>query len=207
MSPDTVCLDNQIKSLTDEKKWQDIIEIGKQLSHDEKSRYIWVWPNQNCLHFIKNCLEEIQKLFRRIGSGLLEWLIEQSTGSRVYGIEINEKWWTSKYSPTKFIQLNYVDNVDINMEFLKKCANNTENFILFFCYFNCFKTFRKYLNSYNGKYLMIIGPDDTKHKNQKIFTEPGPFNLGLNSNENVWKLYKFFEIDNNGNFLAFYIKG
>lgn len=134
------------------------------------------------------------------GTGLLEWLINSSTGRKmtisrfpnmqwltttieglpVIGYEIDRGWWESRYSPPKFL-----DNI--------KCVNSTSvpelnpQFALLFCYFNNMKAFEAYLNSFTGDCVILIGPD---RNNKNRYCDPQPFQLSDSkhwSTRAVWR--------------------
>lgn len=78
------------KSLFDcieKNDWKTVLHLGNSNSviADEnlKRKYLWFWPTEECITFIRNLISKTK--IRNIlsigcGSGLLEWLIEKSTG-------------------------------------------------------------------------------------------------------------------------------
>lgn len=63
--------------------WQNILKLNEYSNNQYARKILWVWPSLPNLNFIKtaiekNCCTGIISL--GCGSGLLEWIIEQSTG-------------------------------------------------------------------------------------------------------------------------------
>ncbi|XP_068208636.1 uncharacterized protein [Palaemon carinicauda] len=126
---------------------------------------LWVRPGHCCLRFLANQVSEAELSSVAsvgCGTGLLEWLIQATTGLSVMGYEINGDWWSSKYAPPTFIPLTYVDPED-DPPSVPHCH------ALMCCYFNNARVFKKYVNAYEGPLLIIIGSTSTAK-----CTEPGP---------------------------------
>lgn len=90
-------------------------------------------------------------------------------GFPVSGIELSNSLWTSNYSPAKFIRLHFIEG-DPTTEYLQECATSVDNFALLFCYFNNKGAFDKYIESYHGNIVIIVGP----RNDCGIVTDPLP---------------------------------
>lgn len=118
----------------------------------------------------------------------------------VFGLEYNENWWFSKYSPRTFIKINFT-STDITPDYLNRCAGNTANYALMFCYFNDRKAFNNYLKCYMGTDLIIIGP----YEHQEVVTNPMPRNPGFDEfNINSWNAVRYLDVGDGINEIVFY---
>lgn len=75
--------DEQLQELVLQKRWKEIISLGATIPLEEKSRYLWAWPSEDSLIFLKNELKAAgvsRILSIGCGSGLLEWIIRESIG-------------------------------------------------------------------------------------------------------------------------------
>lgn len=125
-----------------------------------------------------------------------------SSGISVFGVELDNSWWKSSYSPKTFIDLSFAGN-ELTPNFLQEaCTSNDWNFALLFCYFNNHEAFIRYLDAYHGKYLIIIGPGNDCGRH----TDPQPFELNLKDNKERWKLVSSCHIGNSVDFIAIYVK-
>lgn len=185
-------LDECLVSLSSANDWYGVIEAGKEFSVKEKSKYLWAWPTVECFEWlqkrlIENDVERILSI--GCGSGLLEWLISQTTGTNVIGLELDKSWWTSPYSPKTFIKLKFTDH-PITNQFLKDCIQLRNNqFALLFCYFNNRQAYLEYLRAYEGDVIIIVGPSSEQH----IVTDPNPLNPHFENDE--WILYDFYKFN------------
>lgn len=167
-------LEECLVNLSCANDWHGVIEAGKQFSHEEKRKFLWAWPKTaDCfdwLNVILNANHIKQILSIGCGSGLLEWLISQTTGARVVGLELDKSWWKSTYSPKTFIPMKFTDQ-PITSQFLNDCVQCDE-FALLFCYFNNRDAFQEYVRAFHGDFIFIVGPTDQHH----IVTDPNPLN-------------------------------
>lgn len=181
-------LEECLVSLSSVNDWCGVIEAGKEFSVKEKSKYLWAWPSVQCFQWLEKILNEnhIERILSiGCGSGLLEWLISQTTGTHVIGLELDKSWWTSPYSPQKFIELKFTDR-QITNQFLKDCIQLDNNqFALLFCYFNNRQAFLEYMRAYDGDLIIIVGPSSEHH----IVTDPNPLNPHFENDE--WILLDF----------------
>lgn len=60
---------------------------------------------------------------------------------QVIGVEVNQPWWSSKYSVPNFIPLNYIENNIVQVDGGRWNA-------LMFCYFNNGEAFRSYVRNF-----------------------------------------------------------
>lgn len=72
--------DEQLNNYVENVNLNEIFKLKSLIKIEERSRYLWAWPDNNILKLLKH---ELQKLsIKRIlsvgcGSGLLEWIIQQ----------------------------------------------------------------------------------------------------------------------------------
>lgn len=186
-------LEERLVNLSSADDWYGVIEAGKHFSVEEKSKFLWAWPTVECLQWLKTILVDNgigSVLSIGCGSGLLEWLIEKTTGVNVIGLELDKSWWASAYSPTTFVELKFTQT-QITNKFLKNCIKtDTNHFALLFCYFNNRKAFHEYVRAYNGDIIIIVGPNSERH----IVTNPNPLNPKFENQED-WTLVDYCEFN------------
>lgn len=187
-------LEIKLLELVAKRDWAKIIQLGKCYSLNEKSRFLWAWPSEKCLQELKKVLEK--NYVRSVvsigcGSGLLEWILGETTGLSVSGIELSNSLWTSNYSPSKFIKLHFIE-ADPTTKYLRECALTVDNFALIFCYFNNKSAFDKYMKVFDGNLVLIVGP-----KNDcGIVTDPLPLNPKFGEyNGFKWVVESIIDID------------
>lgn len=195
-------LENKLLELIAMRDWKKIIQLNGCYSLNEKSRFLWAWPSEKCLQKLKSVLTEnhVQCILSiGCGSGLLEWILEESTGLSVTGVELINSLWASNYSPSKFIKLNFIEG-DPSTECLQACVSpsNIDNFALLFCYFNNKLAFDKYVEAYRGSVVIIIGP----RNDCDIVTDPMPLNPQFCKSD--WMLESIIDIDVDCNVAALY---
>lgn len=181
-------LDTQFHQLALEGKWREILDFRGKFSLEEKIRYLWAWPSLSDLTVLKWMFDEFNLetlLSIGCGSGLLEWILNKATGVSVKGLEVDESWWTSNYSPKSFIDLNFLEGSNMDLE---KIAG-TDNFGLLFCYFNNSEAFNNYVEAFKGKWIVIIGPEDGTGR----YTEPMALKPCF-KRTNTWKLETNFSL-------------
>ena len=137
--------------------WRSALRL-LQTSYDDKTSHLhWVKADENTLIHICEKFRElgISKIASiGGGSGMIEWLLCRIDATlEISGVEIDEPWWKSNYSfgpfvPTTFKPLYNECNSDIDVT----------NLTLLFCYFNDFEAFSKYVDWFQGKWIVIIGP-------------------------------------------------
>lgn len=179
-------LEECLVSLSSANDWHGVLEVGKHFDVNEKSKFLWAWPNVECFEWLKTILNRNQMnaiLSIGCGSGLLEWLISKTCGVRVVGLELDQCWWKSKWAPKTFVELKFTDH-PITTRFLRACVQSDESdeFALLFCYFNNRDAFQEYVRAFNGDIIIIVGPSE-----QHIVTDPNPMNPHFEC-ENDWKL-------------------
>jgi hypothetical protein len=130
-----------------------------------------------------------------LGSGLLEFLIRESIGTKICGLEIDKKYWSRK---NPFIPLQFVDGRQVTSQILlESCASKNWNFALLFCYFNHRKAFDEYISVYKGNYVIIIGPN----QNTNRYTDPLP--LDFHDNDD-FQLAHLCDFGDNKDLIAIY---
>lgn len=184
------------------ENWQGVIDICASFSADEKSKFLWAWPTAECLAFLRSLLIEngiTAILSIGCGSGLLEWMIQKSSGVEVIGLELDHSWWKSSYSPKTFIELKFTTSERPDSRFLSDCMGRTnDQFALLFCYFNNRTAFLDYVRAYDGQLIVIIGPIN----GDKIVTDPIPLNPQFETDE--WQLIGQSEMHGFDNCMAIY---
>jgi len=185
--------------------WRKLLALGDCLDQQLKRKLLWMWPTSVDLDYF-NQLLSMHNIHRILsigcGSGLLEWLMTASGGRKVsmFGLEVDRKWWQSKYSVRSFIPLNYVEGASqLHTELLTSCCNDAPPCALLFCYFNNRGAFLDYLKVFRGKWLILIGPQPARG----IHTDPNPVQPQLP--EDQWTLRERLNWTDQ-NIVAFYEK-
>ncbi|XP_057334348.1 uncharacterized protein LOC130673377 [Microplitis mediator] len=186
----------RIIKLYEEGKHEEIIKLSDFSECDEVRRLLWVWPSFNDLKWLKKIITDLK--FKGIvsvgcGTGLLEWIIQQYLNCDVIGIEVDEPWWQSKYSPRCYLN-------KIIFTSKKKPANIPPDYALLFCYFNNSAAFESYLTNYSGQLILVIGPATGTNRH----TDPLPFDRKFAALK--WKLHDFKKLDNGIDLIAAYIR-
>lgn len=202
MTASSYDLEQHLCELSATENWRGVIDICAAFSADEKSKFLWAWPTAECLkflrsHLIANGIEAILSI--GCGSGLLEWMIRQSSGIDVIGLELDNSWWKSTYSPKTFIELKFTTSERIDSRFLSDCMGRSgDRFALLFCYFNNRNAFLDYVRAYDGKLIVIIGPIN----GDKIVTDPIPLNPLFETDD--WELIGQSDMHGFDNCMAIY---
>lgn len=187
-------LEECLVSLSSENDWHGVIEAGKHFDVNEKSKFLWAWPNIECFEWLKtilngNNIEAVLSI--GCGSGLLEWLISKINGVRVVGLELDESWWKSKWAPKPFIELKFTEH-PITNQFLQTCiqCDSGNEFALLFCYFNNRDAFHEYVRAFDGNIIIIVGPTSRQH----IVTDPNPLQPHFERNDD-WTMVDFCQFN------------
>lgn len=195
-------LEQHLCELSATENWQGVIDSCAAFSADEKTKFLWAWPTVECLKFLRSHLTDndiATILSIGCGSGLLEWMIRLSSGVDVVGLELDNSWWKSAYSPRTFIELKFTTDHPPDSKFLADCAGQVgDRFALLFCYFNNRSAFLDYVRAYDGKLIVIVGPID----GGKIVTDPIPLRPQFESDE--WQLVGQCEMHGQDNCMAIY---
>ncbi|KAL3288653.1 hypothetical protein HHI36_003086 [Cryptolaemus montrouzieri] len=187
---------NNVIDLYRKNEWKNILNLNEKSNIQKATRILWVWPSEEDIRFIENII--VGNGLRGIisigcGSGLLEWILQQSTELEIIGVEVNEEWWQSKYSCPTFIKLTF-PTFPLDAEVL-----NPE-YALLFCYFNDGSAFQEYVRNYKGSTVIIIGPSYGKGRH----TDPQPFEAKFPTSD--WEVRSFKEVKNTGDFIVYYTK-
>ncbi|GAB0097746.1 LOC108097482 [Sergentomyia squamirostris] len=159
---------------TEFEDWRKLLWKFTNLSADERRKFSWICPTLESLKIIQRQLQNhgIRNILSiGCGSGFFEWILKESCGVRVSGLELDNSWWTSAYAPATFIPLHFTQT-PITEKFLKECASG-ENFSLLFVYFNNGPAFWEYLEQFPGDFVLIAGPE----AGAGIHTNPSPYAL------------------------------
>lgn len=76
-------LEDRLINFTEKRNWKEVIKLGECYALTEKSRFSWAWPSEDCLTNLKQVLQRNSVgsiLSIGCGSGLLEWILKESTG-------------------------------------------------------------------------------------------------------------------------------
>lgn len=199
-------LEQNLIELTKTKNWQAILKIGENYELDEKSKFLWAWPTVQCLEFLKIIFEQnniSEVLSIGCGSGLLEWIISHATGVHVSGVELDNSWWRSPYSPTTFIKLNFINGGPTRKFLLNSTttARDLSQVAVLFCYFNNRQTFLDYIEAFDGNIVIIIGPSEENG----FVTDPRPLRPEfVESGDFRWVLIGKMPMETIDNCLAIY---
>lgn len=200
-------LEENLLSLTSNGQWQEVLDLESSYPLEEKTKFLWAWPNIHALNVMQNILNEngVKSILSiGCGSGLLEWIIYKSIGFHVTGLELDRSWWSSMYSPKTFIDLSFTAP-SITSEFLRNCAKckGDDDYALLFCYFNNREAFLDYMSVFTGSLVVIVGPKE----GQGIVTDPIPLNPQFVANEECkWCFIDAIEMQTKNNVIAFYKK-
>ncbi|KAI9563188.1 hypothetical protein GHT06_010646 [Daphnia sinensis] len=168
---------DKIKELYQSGDWRGIVQLFENGFCDEK--LLWFQPDLDGIDFLEKSLATLGvKGISSIGcgTGLLEWIINSSTGLPVKGYEIDQDWWESRYSPPKF--WNAIECINP-----ATIPQLNPQFALLFCYFNNSKAFEAYLDSFTGDCVILVGPDE---KNKNRYCDPQPFQL---KESECWRIH------------------
>jgi len=159
--------------------WQGIIKLYEQGMVD--TNILWYRPCFEAIQFLKDslshfCMKGVASV--GCGTGLLEWLINMSTGLPVKGYEVDAGWWESKYCPPKFWP--HIECVDVD-----SLPDIDDDDALLFCYFNNLAAFDRYLNKFNGSCIVLIGPGEGSGRH----CDPSPFYLRNDANWDVHSVH------------------
>lgn len=196
-------LELQLCELSSVDDWRGVIDICATFPINEKSKFLWAWPTVDCLaylrdHLIANDIRAILSI--GCGSGLLEWIIRQACDVNVCGLELDNSWWKSSYSPRTFIDLKFTTDKCVDSGFLNECAGwSSDRYALLFCYFNNRNAFLDYVRAYDGQMIIIVGPID----GNKIVTDPIPLNPQF-EHEDQWQLVGQCMMNDFDNCMAIY---
>ncbi|XP_011639302.1 uncharacterized protein LOC105428608, partial [Pogonomyrmex barbatus] len=170
-------INENIISLYNAKKWKEIVALSSTLNNFKLCKLSWVLPNIGDLYWISDITQKFNLsgiASIGCGCGLLEWLLQKCTGLDIVGIELDSSWWTSKYSPPRFLKnIIFIETESMNFRVPKRYA-------MLFCYFNNGKAFRNYIENYKGNLIFVIGPA----QGNNCTTDPLPF-------DNKFKIYNW----------------
>nr|CAI5823481.1 unnamed protein product [Callosobruchus analis] len=187
---------DKVIQLSREGSWREVLKLNEKSDKIEARKLLWVWPSEDNLWFIRDAVVAFKcagVISIGCGCGLLEWIIQKSTGLTVVGYEVNREWWESKYSVPSFIKMKYCSQPP------DESALNPE-YALLFCYFNNALAFLDYIRVYRGRVVIIVGPAEGKGHH----TDPAPFDVQFE--DGTWKLFKFQEVKDSKDFIAIYVK-
>lgn len=66
-----------------DNKWKEILKLNEHSDNPNALKLLWVWPSEKNLNFIRTVLKEHDLdgiISVGCGCGLLEWIINKSTG-------------------------------------------------------------------------------------------------------------------------------
>ncbi|CRL05908.1 CLUMA_CG019089, isoform A [Clunio marinus] len=194
---------NDVREFVKKKNWRKILVSCKKYGINVTSETLWTFPSEYCVTYLKALWKSFNitnVLSIGCGTGLMEFILRESIGIRVTGLEVDKNWW-SRHKP--FIPLKFLDpGQEITSKFLlDTCLSKNWNFSLMFCYFNNRKAFDEYVKCYKGNYVIIIGPA----ANTMRYTEPLPLDKEFQENEN-YKLIHVKEFGDNHDLIAIYEK-
>lgn len=190
---------NELQESAAKKDWKNILKISKRYGFAISSIALWVYPSEYCLKQMKTTLKSLNIsniLSIGCGIGLLEFIIRESVGVKMSGLEIDSKYWNRK---KPFINMKIVEHgqqLSSNL-LLDTCLSKNWNFALLFCYFNIRSAFNEYIKYYKGNYVIIIGPA----ANSGRYTDPLP--LDFQDNED-FQLLHLSDFGDNHDLLAIY---
>ncbi|XP_034951209.1 uncharacterized protein [Chelonus insularis] len=189
--------ENEVTRLHSEGKFKEIIALSESVECYKAQRLLWVWPTFNDLNWIKEIIIDYNLhgiMSIGCGTGLLEWIIQQYLNCDVIGVEADQCWWSSKYSPPCFLsKIIFCDRKNPSV-------NIPTNYAILFCYFNNGQAFENYLKIYQGNVILIIGPNEGQNR----YTDPLPFDVKFD--KLGWKLSRMRKLDNNTDCITVYTR-
>ncbi|KAL7023485.1 hypothetical protein ACKWTF_012631 [Chironomus riparius] len=190
---------NELQESAAKKDWKNILKISKRYGFAISTIALWVFPSEFCLQQMKTTLKSLNIsniLSIGCGIGLLEFIIRESVGVKMSGLEIDSKYWSRK---KPFINLKFVEHgQELSSKLiLDTCLSKNWDFALLFCYFNLRRAFNEYIKYYKGNYVIIIGPA----ANTGRYTDPLP--LDFQDNEE-FQLVHLSDFGDNRDLLAIY---
>lgn len=191
-------IEDRIKSLYTERKWEEIANLNCTAKDVKRSRLFWVLPTVSDLHWMDVILKAYNMyglVSIGCGCGLFEWLFQNYSGLDVIGLELDKSWWCSKYSPPIFLE-----NIIFIQESETRSFRASDNYALLFCYFNNADAFCSYINNYKGNLVFVIGPCDGQNRS----CDPLP--LDAKFVHFGWELIAKKEIDRSRDQIAAYIR-
>lgn len=192
---------SELQACAVKRDWKKILKLSQKYGFEISSIVLWVFPSEYCLEQLKITLKNYKIsniLSIGCGIGLLEFIMRESIGVRINGLEIDSKYWSRK---KPFIPLRYVEHdQEITPKFLLDTvdtARRSWNFTLLFCYFNLRRAFNEYIKAYRGNYVIIIGPCDMTGR----YTDPLPLDFQDNDE---FQLVHTVNFGDNRDLLAIY---
>lgn len=129
---------------------------------------------------------------------------------RVCGLELDQSWWTSAYSPLPpLVPCTFVSATDgISAELLQTAVapiaddRPTVDYGLLFCYFNDGAAFDAYVRAYTGRTVIVVGPASA---HGDIVTDPRPLDVRFEAPG--WRLRATLRLDEaDVNVAAIYVR-
>jgi hypothetical protein len=181
------------------KDWRKIIKLSQKYGFQISTVLLWAFPSEHCLQQLKITFKKFNisnLLSIGCGIGLLEFIIRESVGARISGLEIDRKYWNKK---KPFIPVSYVEhNEEVTMKLLlDSSVHRSWNFALLFCYFNLRHAFDDYIRAYRGNYVIIVGPAPNTNR----YTDPLPLDFQDNAD---FQLAHCCDFGDNHDLLAIY---
>lgn len=84
LAVDGTNFEEKLQDLVRHGKWRNVLHLRERYSISECNRFLWAWPTEDSLDILKHTLVKARigcLLSIGCGSGLLEWIIHQKTGS------------------------------------------------------------------------------------------------------------------------------
>ncbi|KAG5670502.1 hypothetical protein PVAND_000761 [Polypedilum vanderplanki] len=190
---------NEVQESAVKRDWRKIIKLSQKYGFKISTVLLWAFPTEHCLQELKLTFKKYNItniLSIGCGIGLLEFIIRESVGSRISGLEIDKNYWKNK---KPFIPITYTehDQEVTTKLLLDSSVHRSWNFSLLFCYFNLRHAFDEYIKSYRGNYVIIIGPSPKAQR----YTDPLPLDFKYNED---FQLVHCSDFGDNHDLLAIY---
>lgn len=127
---------------------------------------------------------------------------------RVRGLDLDQSWWTSVYSPNvELVPRTFITaDCPLTPHLLRMAAGyarSSRDYALMFCYFNNRRAFDAYIRAYGGDTVIVIGPlaDDGD-----VHTDPRPLALKF-ATIGRWRMRARVQLDDvNENVAVIYVR-
>ncbi|GBP84383.1 hypothetical protein EVAR_99282_1 [Eumeta japonica] len=191
---------SEVLALRERGDWRQVVD--KYHDHPQRNKLLWVFPSPENFKFLHETMRRLacdKILSVGCGSGLLEWLIMESTGLDVVGVEVEGAWWGSRHAPPALAPRLLTDADSARRApRVRRLLQESAATAILFCYFINGPAFTSYMAEFAGSVAVIVGPGPGKG----VHADPKPFDeLGRD-----WNLFDSQEVRRSNDHIAIYVK-